>query len=153
MVILWAVIAIVFGLVLSWSVSGKRLYATGANERAAQLAGVKTERVWMASFAVSAMASALVGIVLIGFTGSGEAGVGDPYQFLSIAAVLVGGTSLIGARGDYWRTVLGALIMTLFTTLLVGHGADEAMQEILTGVLILLFVSVYGRDQRVRDRV
>jgi ribose transport system permease protein len=152
-VILWAIIAIVFGLVLSWSVSGKRLYATGANERAAQLAGVKTERVWMASFAVSAMASALVGIVLIGFTGSGEAGVGDPYQFLSIAAVLVGGTSLIGARGDYWRTVLGALIMTLFTTLLVGHGADEAMQEILTGVLILLFVSVYGRDQRVRDRV
>jgi ribose transport system permease protein len=152
-VILWAVIAIVFGLVLSFSVSGKRLYATGANERAAQLAGVKTERVWMASFAVSAMASALVGIVLIGFTGSGEAGVGDPYQFLSIAAVLVGGTSLIGARGDYWRTVLGALIMTLFTTLLVGHGADAATQEILTGVLILLFVSVYGRDQRVRDRV
>jgi len=152
-VILWAVIAILFGLVLSWSVSGKRLYATGANERAAQLAGVKTERVWMASFAISAMASALVGIVLIGFTGSGEAGVGDPYQFLSIAAVLVGGTSLIGARGDYWRTVLGALIMTLFTTLLVGHGADAAMQEILTGVLILLFVSIYGRDQRVRDRV
>ena len=67
--------------------------------------------------------------------------------------MLVGGTSLVGARGDYWRTVLGALILTLITTLLVGHGADESTQEILIGVLILVFVGVYGRDQRVRDRV
>jgi ribose transport system permease protein len=67
--------------------------------------------------------------------------------------VLVGGTSLVGARGDYWRTVLGALILTLITTLLVGHGAGQATQEILFGVLILAFVGVYGRDERVRDRV
>ena len=71
----------------------------------------------------------------------------------SLAAVLVGGTSLVGARGDYVRTVLGALILTVLTTLLVGHGAGEALQEILFGVLILVFVGIYGRDQRVRDRV
>lgn len=152
-IVLWALIAIALGIVLHRSVTGRRIYATGANEPAAVLAGVKTERVWIGSFTVSAVASAIVGLVLVGFTGQGEAGVGDPYQFLSIAAVLVGGTSLIGARGDYWRTLLGALIMTLFTTLLVGHGAGEAVQEILTGVLILMFVAVYGREQRVRDRV
>lgn len=152
-IVLWAVIAIVLGVILHLSVTGRRIYATGANERAADLAGVKTERVWIGAFTLSAIASALVGIVLIGFTGQGEAGVGDPYLFLGLAAVLVGGTSLVGARGDYWRTVLGALIMTLFTTLLVGHGAGEAVQEILIGILILLFVGVYGREQRVRDRV
>jgi len=152
-VVLWLLIAILLGIALHLSGSGRRVYATGANEEAARLAGVPTERVWLGSFAVSGVASALVGILLVGFTGQGEAGVGDPYQFLSIAAVLVGGTSLIGARGDYWRTVLGALLMTLFTTLLVGHGAGEAMQELLTGVLILLFVGIYGREQRVRDRV
>ena len=86
-------------------------------------------------------------------TSTGEAGVGDPYLFLTIAAVLVGGTSLVGARGDYWRTVLGALILTLITTVLVGHGAGESLQEILFGVLILVFVGAYGREQRVRDRV
>ena len=150
---LWAVTAIVLGVVLHLSVSGRRLYATGANELAAELAGVQTERVWIVSFMVSAVAAAVVGIVLVGFTGQGEAGVGDQYLFLALAAVLVGGTSLVGARGDYWRTVLGALIMTLFTTLLVGHGAGEATQEILTGILILLFVSLYGREKRVRDRV
>jgi ribose transport system permease protein len=152
-IVLWGLIAIVMGVVLHLSVTGRRIYATGANERAAELSGIKTERVWIGSFTLSAISSALVGIVLIGFTGQGEAGVGDQYLFLGLAAVLVGGTSLVGARGDYWRTLLGALIMTLFTTLLVGHGAGEAVQEILIGILILLFVGVYGREQRVRDRV
>ena len=152
-IVLWAVTAVVLGVVLHLSVSGRRLYATGANELAAELAGVRTERVWVSSFMVSAVAAAVVGIVLVGFTGQGEAGVGNQYLFLALAAVLVGGTSLVGARGDYWRTVLGALIMTLVTTLLIGHGAGEATQEILTGILILLFVSLYGREKRLRDRV
>jgi ribose transport system permease protein len=152
-IVLWAVTAVVLGVVLHLTVSGRRLYATGANELAAELAGVRTERVWVYSFMVSALAAAVVGIVLVGFTGQGEAGVGNQYLFLALAAVLVGGTSLVGARGDYWRTVLGALIMTLVTTLLIGHGAGEATQEVLTGILILLFVSLYGREKRLRDRV
>lgn len=152
-VVLWAVVAVVIGVVLHLSVTGHRTYATGANEQAAELAGVKTTRVWIGAFVVSAVAASLVGVLLTGFTGAGQAGVGDPYLFLTIAAVLVGGTSLVGARGDYWRTVLGALILTLITTLLVGHGAGEATQEILLGGLILFFVGIYGRDQRVRDRV
>ncbi len=152
-IVLWAVTAVVLGVVLHLSVSGRRLYATGANELAAELAGVRTERVWVCSFTVSAVASAVVGIVLVGFTGQGEAGVGNQYLFLALAAVLVGGTSLVGARGDYWRTVLGALIMTLVTTILIGHGAGESTQEILTGILILAFVSLYGRERRLRDRV
>jgi ribose transport system permease protein len=152
-IVLWAVTAVVLGVVLHLTVSGRRLYATGANELAAELAGVRTERVWVYSFMVSALASAVVGIVLVGFTGQGEAGVGNQYLFLALAAVLVGGTSLVGARGDYWRTVLGALIMTLVTTLLIGHGAGQATQEVLTGILILLFVSLYGREKRLRDRV
>ncbi|WP_249018868.1 ABC transporter permease [Conexibacter sp. S30A1] len=153
LIVLWVAVAVAIGIVLHHSVSGRRLYATGANEAAAVLAGVNTGRIWMGAYTVSAVGSAVVGLVLVGFTGQGEAGVGDPYLFLALAAVLVGGTSLVGARGDYWRTLLGALIMTLITTLLVGHGAGEALQEILTGLLILMFVGLYGREQRVRDRV
>ena len=152
-VLLWVVIAIPLTVTMHLTAPGRRVYATGANERAAELAGVKTGRVWVTAFIFSAVAAASVGILLVGFTGTGQAGIGDPYLFTSLAAVLVGGTSLVGARGDYSRTVLGALILTLLTTLLVGHGAGLALQEILFGVLILLFVAVYGRDQRVRDRV
>jgi ribose transport system permease protein len=152
-IVLWFAVAVAISVVLHLTVTGQRIYATGANEPAAELAGVKTERVWIGAFMLSAIAAASVGVLLTGFTGTGEAGIGDPYLFMTIAAVLVGGTSLVGARGDYLRTVLGALILTLITTVLVGHGAGEDTQEILFGALILAFVGVYGREQRVRDRV
>jgi ribose transport system permease protein len=152
-VVLWAALAIVLGVVLHRSVTGRHVYATGANQRAADLAGVRTLRVWVGSFALSGAAGAIVGLLLTGFVGSATVGIGDPYLFTSLAAVLVGGTSLVGARGDYWRTVLGALILTLITTMLVGHGAGVDTQEIIFGLLILLFVGLYGRDRRLRDRV
>jgi ribose transport system permease protein len=151
--VVWALIALVLGVVLHRSVTGHHVYATGANERAAELAGVRTVRVWVGAFALSGMSGAAVGVLLTGFIGSSAVGIGDPYLFTSLAAVLVGGTSLVGARGDYSRTVLGALILTLVTTLLVGHGAGVATQEIVFGVLIMIFVGLYGRDRRVRDRI
>lgn len=151
--VLWAVLAVVLAVVLHRSVTGRHIYATGANARAAELVGVRTLRVWVGAFALSGASAALVGLLLTGFVGSATVGIGDPYLFTSLAAVLVGGTSLIGARGDYTRTVLGALILTLITTLLIGHGAGPATQEVVFGVLILIFVGLYGRERRVRDRV
>jgi ribose transport system permease protein len=152
-VVCWALVAIVLGLVLHRTVTGRHLYATGANPRAAELAGVPTLRIWVGAFALSGASAATVGLLLTGFVGSAQVGLGDPYLFTSLAAVLVGGTSLVGAKGDYWRTALGAAILTLITTLLVGHGADVATQEVVFGLLILLFVGLYGRERRVRDQV
>jgi ribose transport system permease protein len=151
--VFWLIVTIVVTVVLHFSVAGKRVYATGANARAARLAGIRTERVWAGAFVVSAVAAAVVGVLLTGYIGTGEAGIGDPYLFSSLAAVIVGGTSLVGARGDYIRTVIGALILTLINILLIGHGASQSTQEILIGILVLFFVGVYGRDRRVRDRV
>ena len=151
--VLWAVLAVILGVVLHRSVTGRHIYATGANARAAELVGVRTLRVWVGAFALSGASAATVGLLLAGFVGAATVGVGNPYLFTSLAAVLVGGTSLVGARGDYTRTVLGALILTLITTVLVGHGAGVATQEVVFGVLILVFVGLYGRDRRVRDRV
>ena len=63
--------------------------------------------------------------------------------------MIVGGTALVGARGDYWRTVLGALLLTELTTLLIGYGFGEASQQILCyGLAILVVVPLYGRDRR-----
>jgi ribose transport system permease protein len=152
-VVAWAVLALALGVLLKRSAIGRRLYATGANQRAADLAGIRTMRVWIGAFAVSGAAAAATGILLAGFVSSSSVGVGQPYLFTSLAAVVVGGTSLIGARGDYWRTVLGALILTLITTVLVGHGAGQAVEEAVYGFLILVFVGVYGRERRVRDQV
>ena len=98
------------------------------------------------------MLSALVGVLLAGFAGADQT-LGDPYLFSGLTAVIVGGTTFMGARGDYTHTVVGALILTVLTTILVGKGYDQADQQIIFGVLILLVVAGYGRDRRLRDRV
>jgi len=152
-VVFWAALAILIAVVLHLTVIGRRLYATGANERAARLALVRTEAVWVGAFAASAVFSGIAGILLGAWSGTGEQNIGDPYLFLSIAAVIVGGTSLVGARGDYWRTVLGALILIVLTTNLVGHSYSEATQQIILGLIILVAVGTYGRDRALRDRI
>jgi ribose transport system permease protein len=151
-VAIWALVTIVAAVVLHRTIPGRRLYATGANPRAAQLALVKTGRVWITVFALSALCSAVVGVLLAGFAGPDQA-LGDPYLFQGLTAVIVGGTTIMGARGDYTHTVIGALILTELTTILVGRGYDSADQQIIFGVLILIVVAGYGRDRRLRDTI
>jgi len=152
-VVTWAAIAVVVGVFLTRVITGRRVYATGSNRAAASLARVPTGRVWMLAFALSALSSVFTGVLLAGFSGGGDASVGNPYLFTTLTAVIVGGTAITGARGSYWHTVLGALILTELTTILVGHGLDQADQQILFGLLILLAVAIYGRERRVADRV
>ena len=151
-VVLWALAAVAMALLLHRTAAGRRLYATGANPRAAALARIATKRVWVVVFASSAFLSALTGCLLAGFAGADQT-VGDPYLFTTLTAVIVGGTTFMGARGDYTHTVVGALILTVLTTILVGKGYSQADQQIVFGVLILLVVAGYGRERRLRDRV
>ncbi len=150
--VIWAVLALVLGVVLHRTIVGRWVYATGTNPRAAQLALVPTRRVWIGAFATSALCSVMVGVLLAGFAGAGDANLGDPYLWQSLTAVFIGGT-MFGARGDYSRTVLGALLLTVLTTVLIGHDFDYADQQILFGVLILVVVALYGRSRRLRDRI
>ena len=128
------------------------MLATGANPRAAEYSLISTRRVWTLAFAFSGVASALVGILVAGFAGSVDSGVGDPYLFQSVVAVIVGGT-VFGGPGDYTRTVVGALFLTVVNVVLVGKGAIPADQNIIYGVAILLAVTLYGRERRIRDRI
>lgn len=152
LVVIWIVVAIAMTVFLHRTVTGRRLMATGANTRAAEYSLVRTRRVWTAAFAFSAIVSVLVGVLLAGFAGSVDATLGNPYLFQSVAAVIVGGT-IFGGPGDYGRTVVGALFLTVLTTVLIGHGADAADQQILYGAIILLAVMMYGRDRRLRDQI
>jgi ribose transport system permease protein len=150
--VLWLALSVVLGIILHRTVAGRRVYLTGANPRAAELALIRTRRVWAGAFALSAVCSALVGVLLAGFSGSGDVTIGDPYLFQGLTAVIVGGT-MMGGRGDYWRTALGALLLTVLSTILVSEGLQNPDQQMLFGALILLVVAGYGRDQRLRDRV
>lgn len=151
-VVIWFVVALVLGVGLRSTITGRQIYATGSNPAAAELALVPTRRVWVLVYGLSAVLATLLGVLLAGYAGSGNTTLGDPYLFEGLAAVIVGGTAF-GARGDYWRTVLGALLLTVLSNVLVGKGYTNADQQIIFGVLILVVVTGYGRDQRLRDRV
>ena len=153
LVVLWAVVAVGASLVLRHTLAGRRIYVTGSNAAAADLALVKTGRVVVGAFALSGVSAAVTGILLTGFSGSADTGAGSPYLFSSFTVVLIGGTSIWGARGDYWRTVIGSIMLIVITTVLLAKGYSSADQQILQGVVILVVVFMYGREERLRDRV
>jgi ribose transport system permease protein len=151
-VAIWIVVAILFWLFLHRTAAGRRLLATGANERAAEYALVHTRKVWTWTFAFSAGSAALVGMLVAGYYGGVTATVGDPYLFGSVVGVIVGGT-IFGGPGNYTRTCIGALFITVLTTVLTGHGATPATSQIVQGAIILLAITAYGRQRRLRDRL
>ena len=140
-------------VLLTGTVYGRRLYALGSNPRAARLALVDPVRTWTITFALSAGFAALAGILLLGFSGSAYAAVGAPYLFQTVAAVVIGGTVLIGGRGGYLGTVAGALCLIELTTVLVGLGLQPPLVQSTLGVAIVVLVSIYGREPHVRELV
>jgi ribose transport system permease protein len=152
-VLLWLIAAIVIGLLLTRTSFGRQLYATGSNARAADLARVNTTAVWMEAFALSAVFAAITGIMLAGFADQGAMTMGDPFLFQTIVCVVLGGTTLQGGRGDYWRTVLGTLIFIQFTLLFNGLNVDSTTLQILLGIVMMVVVAAYGREEHVRNRI
>ena len=152
LVVIWVFVALAVNLFLKRAARGRRLLATGANPQAAEYSLINTRYVWAAAFLFSGVISALVGVLLGGFAGAVDGRLGDPYLFQSVIAVIVGGT-VFGGPGDYLRTVVGTLFLTVLTTVLVGHGAEQADQQIVFGLVILLAVAAYGRERRFQDRI
>jgi len=148
---IWIAGAVIAGIVLARTRAGRSLYLNGTNPVAAKRALVRTGWTWTAGFIVSAVLATFAGVLLAG-DGGGNLGAGDPYLFQALTAVIVGGT-MFGGRGDYWRTVLGALILTVVTYLLEAHNYSTGVQEMVYGLLIMIVVAFYGRERRIRDRV
>lgn len=152
-VVVWLGVAIVMAVIQRKSRIGAELYALGSNPEAAQLALARRKTVWVFTYAVSGVMSILAGVLLSGFSGGANFDTGDPYLFNSIAAVVVGGTTLLGGAGGYGRTILGSLIIIQITTILVGLGVAPSLQETLLGAFIIVVAALTGRERHVRARV
>jgi ribose transport system permease protein len=148
----WILLAAAVTVILARTPLGRRLYLAGAGPRAADLAGISTRRVWTGVYAASAVLAGLAGILLAGFSTGGDTNIGNNYLFPGLAAVIVGGT-MMGGRGDYLRTCLGALIITALNFVISVLNVNAAAAQIVFGALILATVALYGRERRLRDRV
>lgn len=149
----FVVLAAFVVILLARTPYGRRVFALGSNPRAAPLALINPVAMWAVTFAISAAFAALTGILLLGFTGSAYGEVGQPYLFQTIAAVVIGGTALVGGRGSYLGTVAGALVLTEINTLLIGLGLQPSLVQAVLGAVIVGLVSFYGRDPHVRTTI
>ncbi|MCV2864085.1 ABC transporter permease [Albidovulum sediminicola] len=152
-IIIWLVIAVVMIVGLRTTAWGRNLYALGGNRRSASLIGVSEVKYWIAAYVVSGVFAALAGSLLLGWSGGAFIGVGDPYLFTTLAAVVIGGTSLLGGNGGYGFTVIGVLVLQVLTSFLLGIGLEYEWQQFIFGLLILPMVALYGRSPHIRATV
>lgn len=136
-------VVILFGLRRSGY--GRLLYAVGDNETAARLAGVRVGAVLVVLYVISGVLAGLAGLLYAGVIGSATGRLADPYLLPSVAAAVIGGTSIFGGRGGYAGTIVGALILTVLTTLLTVLAMPEAVRQILFGAIILAVAAAYTR--------
>ncbi len=150
--VLWIAVLVIATVVLSGTSFGRRVYATGLNSRVAAFAGVSVRRVTIAVYMVSGACAALAGIALSGYVGSSYLGMGDPYLFESVAAVAIGGASILGGSGNFVGTTGGALALVVLAALLPIFGLQQDALDIVYGLVILAAVTLssakVGRRRR-----
>lgn len=152
-ILIWIVLAIIVIVGLRYSAYGRYIYALGGNRRAAKLIGVSELKYWTLAYVLSGVFAALTGSLLLGWSGGGFIGVGDPYLFTTLAAVVIGGTSLLGGLGGYGFTVIGVLVLQVLSSFLIGIGLKYEWQQFIFGLLILPMVALYGRSPHIRAQV
>ena len=152
-VVIWVILAIVLIVALKNTTWGRNLYAVGGNRTTAARLSISERTYWVGVFTIGGFVSALTGILLLGWSGGGFVGVGGPYLFQTIAAVVVGGTSLLGGKGGYGFTVIGVLVLQVLSSFLVGIGLSYEGQQFVFGLLILPMVALYARSPHIRTQI
>ncbi len=148
----WVAFIILATILLSFSALGRRLYAVGNNSTAALFSGINVRGVRMMTYVLSAFMSAIAGIILAGKFGRSYLGMGEPFLFGSVAAVVIGGSSMLGGSGHYLGTVAGALVLTVLTALLPIFKLPAAAQNIIYGLVVLITVYLASLSRgRTRD--
>ena len=142
-----ALVSLVCVVLLQRTAYGRAVYAIGNNPRAAFLSGVPIGAVQVATYALSGLFAGIAGLLILGRTGYSSKTAGDPFLLMSIAAVVVGGTSILGGRGKFVGTIGGALLLTVLVNVLTVENIPEAGRMIVQGALILALLIAYASTE------
>ncbi len=148
-VFVWAAISIVIAAILSRTAFGKAIYATGNREAAAYLSGIRTRWVIVGAFVISGLCAAAAGMLLAGYSNKAYQGMGNAYLLPAIAAVVIGGTNILGGRGRFIGTLVGVILIVLLNSVLSIAQMPEAGRQIIYGLVIIAMLLVYGRTGKV----
>ena len=145
----WLGVSLIVVIILQRMALGRYIYAIGNKEAAAYLAGVNTRGVTVICFALCGLTSGVAGVLLAGYSQKAYQGMGDAYLLPAIAAVVIGGTNILGGRGRYLGTLIGVVLIVLLNSVLSIMEMPEAGRQVIYGGVIILMLLVYGRGERV----
>jgi ribose transport system permease protein len=143
--LLWGVIATIVIVGLRQTGFGRLIYAVGDNPVACRLAGVRGWLVLLATYVLCGFLAGVAGLVLTGAINGVDLSLGDVYLLPSVAAVVIGGTSIYGGNGGYVGSLVGALILTVLSSLFTLLDAPDPLKQILYGAIVVLLAAVYVR--------
>jgi ribose transport system permease protein len=147
--LVWVLLSVALVVLLQRTPLGRYIYAIGNRERAAYLSGINTRAVLVAAFTICGGCAGLAGVLLAGYSTKAYQGMGDAYLLPSIAAVVIGGTNILGGRGRYMGTVVGTVLIVLLSSVLSIMQMPEAGRQVIYGVVIIAMLLVYGRGRKV----
>jgi D-xylose transport system permease protein len=140
---------VVWTIALSKTTWGRHLYAIGGNQEAARRAGIKVDRTKINAFQIGSGMAAIGGLFLADFSGGATTGLGQGDILLfSVAAAVIGGTSLFGGRGRPRDAIIGALVIAMIPNALHLHNQQEQANEVITGLVLLIAASVDAVSRR-----
>lgn len=148
-ILVWAGISVLIGLILKRTGFGRSVYAVGNSEGAAFLSGIRTRRVLIGSFVMSGLCSASAGMLLAGYSSKAFQGMGNEYLLPAIAAVVIGGTHILGGRGRYIGTLIGVILLVLLQSVLSIMQMPEAGRQVIYGAFIIGMLLFYGRNTKI----
>jgi ribose transport system permease protein len=150
-VLVWALICAALVFMLTRTPLGRYIYAAGNKEAAAYLSGVNTRLVLIGAFVICSLCSSVAGLLIAGYSSKAFQAMGDSYLLPSIAAVVVGGTNILGGQGRLSGTVIGTILIVLLASVLSVMQMPEAGRQIIYGLVIIVMLLVYGRSPVVRS--
>lgn len=148
--IILAVLVLVSAIILYRTAFGRRLYAVGGNREAARFAGIRVDRIIIATYIISGLFAAIAGLVLSGYIGYGDRYLGRGFDMDSIGATVIGGTTFAGGVGGIGGTIVGVLLITTLFNIVLILGMPIEIQLIVKGLVIIGAVLMYSAVQRRR---
>ncbi len=152
LVLIAMVLALVFTIILSHTKMGRQVFCVGANAAASFYSGIRTKAVLLMSFILCGTLAAVGGILQTARMNAAQAGMGDSFQMLAVASVVMGGTSMSGGEGGIPGTIVGALILTLIVNGMNLLSIPSLAQSLITGAVIILAVMMDIQVKKVRIR-
>jgi erythritol transport system permease protein len=131
---------------------GRHVYAVGGNERAAVLSGIRVPRIKFISYLFSALCAGIVGLIIAAQLEAAHPATGETFELNAIAAVVLGGTSLMGGRGSVTGSLIGACVIGVLADGLVMLGVSEFWQITVKGIVILLAVAIDQLQSRLQTK-